>query len=202
MNQVFLVTYQSAAMPLTVVARDVADAFNVFHLWRETHAVHALNDNAQLQKLTAHCLADEPQLRDVVESGSRGVAYWLGHREGWTIASPEGERLGELTAPQSAVKCWEFPDLNDLGTVLVFEETRERAIATLHLYSLDRCGWDANYWSFSELSPWRLNDEKLTLREEMFDGRTGVGMLCDDGLWRIYPADYDATRGARVPRAE
>ena len=69
--------------------------------------------------------------------------------------------------------------------------TLERAIASSHLYSLDQTGGPAEYDKVIELSPWLLTGPLVTLREEMFEGITGVGMKCEDGFYRIFPADYD-----------
>ena len=42
-----------------------------------------------------------------------------------------------------------------------------------------------------EMSPWLLRGPQVTLREDMDIGLTGVGSVCEDGFWHIFPADYE-----------
>ena len=107
------------------------------------------------------------------------------------ISAPDGEARGLVAPPAPNVHCFVVTGFDDVSTVYVFAQTLERAIATLHLYSLDQSGGDAEYDTIEELSPWLLMGPKVTLREEMFEGETGIGHECDDGFWRIFPADHD-----------
>ena len=50
-------------------------------------------------------------------------------------------------------------------------------------FSVDGRGW--------EMSPWLLKGPQVTLREDMDVGLIGVGAVCEDGFWHIFPADYE-----------
>ena len=39
--------------------------------------------------------------------------------------------------------------------------------------------------------PWLLRGPQVTLRVDMDMGLTGVGAVCEDGFWHIFPADYE-----------
>lgn len=190
MHNVYLVSINTSLEQATIVARDKEEAVTLFDLWREEHAPHAIEDGFTMVLLTEHDLAQHPQLQEAVLTGCKGVAWWIGHREGWLIAPADGDEEGLVAPPQTTVGCFVFPDTEDFGTVYVFAETEERAIAMLHLHSLDKYGWDASYKRHFEMSPWLLQGEKITLREEMFAGRVGIGRQDADGVWHILPADY------------
>lgn len=193
MHNVYLVSINTSLEQATIVARDKEEAATFFDLWREEHAPHAIEDGFAMVHLTEHDLAQHPQLQEAVLSGRKGVAWWIGHCEGWLIAPADGDEEGLVAPPQTTVGCFVFPDTEDFGTVYVFAETEERAIATFNLHSLNRFGWDASYVRHFEMSPWLLQGDKITLREEMFGGRTGVGQLDVDGTWHIVPS------GRRAP---
>lgn len=190
MTKVFAITSDALADSVTLVARDSAEAHRMFLLWLEVHAPAAMNAPAQIQELTDEQLAATPQLAQGAQGGI-GVAWWRGHREGWSLGAPDGPPLGVAAPPVPDVHCFQVSGFEGAQTVYVFAETRERAIATLHLYSLDQSGCEADYESLAEVSPWTLTGPLVTLREAMFEGETGIGHECEDGFWRIFPADYD-----------
>jgi len=118
-----------------------------------------------------------------------GIARWIDHRAPWIVAAPDDdEPVGRIAPPEIGVGCFLFT--GEDGTLYVVGRTLERAIATSHLFSLDQTGGPAEYDKVIELSPWQLTGPMITLREEMFEGITGVGMKCEDGFYRIFPADY------------
>lgn len=190
MPHVFMVVSDALPTPVTIVARDSDEALRIFCIWRECSARTLGTMSATVTRFTDDDLARVPQLADAAQVGMVGVARWLGHREGWVVTVPDDdEPMGQIAPPETSVSCFVFSH-EDYGTLHVFAETMERAIATLHLYSLDQNGWDAEYDDLVELSPWLLTGPMVTLREDMFDSITGVGMLCEDDFWRIFPADY------------
>ncbi|MCW1381970.1 hypothetical protein OLX02_03960 [Novosphingobium sp. KCTC 2891] len=190
MPHVFMVTSAALPTPVIIVARDSDEALRNFWIWRECSAGKLGTMSAIVTRFTADDLARVPQLADAARSGMAGIARWVGHREGWIVTTPDDdEPAGQVAPPKTEISCFVFSHADD-GTLHVFAETMERAIATLHLYNLDQNGWDADYDDVVELSPWLLTGSMVTLREEMFDGITGVGMRCEDGFWRIFPADY------------
>lgn len=191
MPHIFIVTSDALPAPVTVIARDSDEAFRLFYIWHRHNAIDLGHETATVTMLTAQDLSSTPQLAEAAQSGMVGIARWVGHHEGWIVTVPDDdEPAGQIAPPETEVSCFVFSHADD-GTLHVFAETIERAIATLHLYSLDQNGWDAEYDAVVELSPWMLTGPMVTLREEMFDGITGVGMRCEDGFWRIFPADYD-----------
>jgi len=51
----------------------------------------------------------------------------------------------------------------------------------------------AGTWKFGaavESSPWLQHGKLITLRAEMFAGKTGIGHPYEDGFRRVFPADY------------
>lgn len=198
MFNTFTVKCKSAPAPVTIIAPDTDEALKTFHLWQKHHAPGSAHEDAKVSQFHELDLALQPQLHDAVRKGRAGVAWWVGHREGWTITAPKDKAAGEIAPPFTSICCYVFPDTEDFGTFYTFAETRERAIATLHLHSLERLGWDAVYGEAVELSPWLLMDEKISLREEMFKGLTGVAEKAADGTWHIVPADRRAPNGRPI----
>ena len=43
------------------------------------------------------------------------------------------------------------------------------------------------------MSSWLLRGPQVTLRDDMDMGLTGVGAVCEDGFWHIFPADYETS---------
>ena len=128
-----------------------------------------------------------------------GVAQWINRERGWIVLGPTFDLIGHFAPPPSEVHCFmvsgsEYRDMH------VFAETRERAIATFHLYSLDANGWEGDYSEVREIPDTQLTGALSTLREGMEEGLTGVGCKCDDVFWRIFPADYDFPIVRRTPR--
>ena len=191
MFNIYLATSHLLPDPVTIVAENHDEAALLFTIWRSfnvtgDHVVHA-----EITKLTDADLAQTPQLTELTHSLLPGIARWVGHREGWIVIAPDDlEPAGELALPECPVTCFAFETPDD-GLMLIVAETMERAIATLHLYSLDQNGWDAEYSAVKEIAPWPFTGLMVTLREEMFEGKTGVASECEDGFFRIFPADYD-----------
>ena len=172
-----------------VIAHDVPEAFGLFWRWAE-HNELDLSDLAEPIEAVPYDLSRMPQLAEAAKSGMVGIARWVDHREGWNATNPDDNTpAGQLALPETDVCCFIFT--GEDGTLYVFAETLERAIATSHIYSLDQSGGPAEYGNVVEHSPWLLTGPMVTLREEMFEGETGVGLKCEDGFWRIFPADYD-----------
>jgi hypothetical protein len=180
--------------PLTcrviVIAHDVPEAFELFWRWAEQNELDLSGLAEPIEAVLLDDLSRTPQLAEAARSGMVGIARWIDHRAPWIVAAPDDdERVGHIAPPEIGVGCFQFT--GEDGTLYVVAETLERAIAASHLYSLDQTSSPAEYDTVVELSPWQLTGPLLTLREEMFEGEAGVGMKCEDGFWRIFPADYD-----------
>ncbi|KTR82484.1 hypothetical protein NS277_13470 [Novosphingobium barchaimii] len=191
MLNVYAVNSNRIYDPVTIVAHDAEEAFRNFLLWSSRHAPEALDGDSEVVQLTERDLALQPQLRDAASSGHTGVAWWMGHHEGWLITAPDGDAAGETAPPYTPIKCYAFTGSDEFGTIYVFTKTPELASAMLHLHGLARFGSDVDFEDVNEISPWLLTDGKMTMREQMFERVTGVGRPCEDGIWRIFPADYD-----------
>lgn len=190
MLNIYLATSSFLPDPVTIVAENHDDAALLFTIWRSYHVSGDHVVPAEIAKLSEADLAQTPQLAELTRSMQPGIARWVGHREGWLVTAPDDlEPAGELALPECPVTCFAFETPDD-GRMLIAAETLERAIATLHLWSLDQNGWDAEYSSVKEISPWTFTGPMVTLREEMFEGKTGVGAECEDGSIRLFPADH------------
>jgi hypothetical protein len=180
--------------PLTsrviVIAHDVPEAFAMFWQWAEHNDIDLSGLAEPIEAVLLDDLSRTPQLDEAAKSGMVGIARWIDHRAPWIVAAPDDdEPVGRIAPPEINIGCFLFT--GEDGTLYVVAGTLERAIATSHLYQLDQSGGPADYAEVVELSPWQLNGPLVTLREEMFEGITGVGMICEDGFYRIFPADYD-----------
>ncbi len=190
MFNIYLATSSFLPDPVTIVAENHDEAALLFTIWRSFHVNGNHVVSAEITKLTEADLAQTPQLAELAYSMQSGIARWVGHHAGWIVTAPEDlEPAGEIALPECPVTCFAFETPDD-GRMLVVAETLERAIATLHLYSLDQNGWDAEYSSVKEVSPWALIGPMVTLREEMFEGKTGIAAECEDSFWRLFAADY------------
>lgn len=190
MMKVFLATSDARHAPLTVIARHKDEALRIAFLWREAHALHMLGDEVWLIELSEDDLEYQPQLAELALSGGVGVAWWTGEQGGWLLGPPDGEHLGEIAPPPAPVRCYGFLTMEYGGTYVV-AETYARAVELLHAYSHHLNGWDAEFGAAVEISPWLLHGRLITLRAEMFAGKTGIGHPCEDGFWRVFPADYE-----------
>jgi hypothetical protein len=188
---VFTFICGSSDEAVTLFASDRAQARNMFIEWGGLRGFDVLQLEYQVAQLDECDLAMQPQLAAAASSGATGVGSWLGHRGGWAITPASDEPLGLPAPPEPDVRCYVVAG-EDCGQLYVFAETLERAIATYDLWSLDRNGWQGEYDRIHEISRWLLTGPKITLREEMDEGLTGVAGVCEDGFWRIFPADYDA----------
>jgi hypothetical protein len=197
MFNTFTVKCKSAPAPVTIIAPDADEALKTFHVWQKHHAPGSAHDDAKVCQLHELDLALQPQLQDAVEKGRTGVAWWLGHREGWTITAPADKAAGEIAPPTTSVCCYVFPDTEDFGTFYAFAETRERAIATLHLHSLERLGWDAVYGEAVELALAADGRENHLARRYVqgTDRRGGEGRR---RLMAYHPADRRGPNGRPI----
>lgn len=190
MLNVYLATSEALPDAITIIAEDADEAALSFTVWRAMNLPAGDVVHADIVRLSERDLERTPQLAELASSWQSGIARWVGHREGWVVVSPgDMEPAGSLEPPQCPVSCFLFTH-EDFGSLHVVAETMERAIATLHLWSLDRNGWSADYNTVTEVSPWQLSGPMMTLREDMFAGKVGVGLECEDGFWRVFPADY------------
>ena len=199
MTKVYQVMSEGLSGPVTIVARNADDAFANFWVWREKYAGDLQNEPAEVVEMAADDLAKLPQLADAALGGLVGVAQWLDRDRGWIVLGPTYDLIGHFAPPPSEVRCFmisgsDYPDMR------VFAETRERAVATFHLYSLDANGWEGDYDQVREIPSTQLTGALSTLIEGMEQGLTGIGHQCDDGNWRIFPADYDFPIVRRTPR--
>lgn len=175
---------------VTIIAHDADEAYLIFLAWCDHHRGGIPSGDTEVLRLDRFDLAGDPALLEALNTGQTGIARWLGHHAGWLVTLPDVDTPGVVAPPFCPLSCFLF-ETQDFGAIYVVAETQERATALLHLRSLDRNGWDADYDGVREISPWTLTGYMGTLREDMFVGKTGVGLECEDGYWRIFPADYE-----------
>lgn len=108
MTNAYLATTHAIYDPVTLVARDLDEAFRLFHLWRGTHAPDMIDAVALIAPLPDQDLADQPQLAAVVEIGRVGVAWWAAELGGWTVGTADDDALGEIVPPAPPVRCFVF----------------------------------------------------------------------------------------------
>ncbi|WP_225207841.1 hypothetical protein [Novosphingobium huizhouense] len=187
MARVFLASDHSWRTPLTIVARDNDEAFRMAYLWSQAHAPDVFEKEIGLTELFEDDLAFQPQLADFAKSGGVGVAWWTGEHDGWLLGAPDGAALGEIAPPSPDLQIYAFQTMEPGGTYVV-AESGQHALELLNVYSHRTNGWPASYHQVLHLSAWLLHGRVITLRDEAFAGRTGVGRECKDGFYRVLAA--------------
>lgn len=192
MARVFLASDCSWRTPLTIIARDGDEAFRFAYLWCVAHDPAVFAKEIGLTELFDEDLAFQPQLAEIARSGLLGVAWWTGKEDGWLVGPPDGEALGEIAPPSPSLQVYVFQTMEPGGTYVV-AETDMHALELLNAYSRHRNGWDASYHQVIRLSAWLLHGRVITLRDEMFAGKVGIGHECEDGFYRVCAPDDDLT---------
>lgn len=194
MARIFLATISAKDTPLTVVADAEDEAFRIAYLWREAHAPHTLPTELWVIELGEADLVRRPDLTKLTDEEGSGVAYWTSNEGGWLVGSPDSKLLGEIAPPSPLMRCFGYLTMEQGGTYVV-AETFGQATKLLHAYSRHLNGWDAQFGAAVEISAWLLHGNKITLRDEMFAGKSGIAHRCEDGIWRVFPPSL-------VPRSE
>lgn len=169
--KIFQYNCRSFAYPVNVFAQDLGQSAAIFDMWWRNHAKFFDLAEALVEELEHEAVAREnPQLADVMITGTLGIGYWLGHREGWVVAAPDDPPAGLVFPLEPAdVKCFVFHD-EDMGELMLFAPTRESASSSFDHFVDDIDGWDDAYPSITERSPWLLTGDKLPLRLGMEQG--------------------------------
>lgn len=190
MLQIYLAMTDRRHDPVTLVARDIDEAFRLFHLWRCAHAAELADADVMVAALSERDLANRPELSAVLELGRIGVAWWVSDGGNWVVGTADDDALGVIAPPRPPVRCFTFDNVGSESIVYVFAETINAAVEVLRTFNSTWGRGVPHYASASEMSPWLFIGSMVTLREEMFEGKTGVGFRDGDGTWQIIPADY------------
>ena len=191
MLRVFQIASNVTTTPVCAIAFDDGAASRIFSKWVERHHPGEQVDRPRVRLVGANELALQPQLTSAVERCVEGIAYWCGHRLGYYVAAPHEVQLGALGPPATLMKCFEVDD--EAEVMLVFARTSEHARELFTVWNRLAYGDDGKSATIEEMSPWLLRGPQVTLREDMDMGLTGVGAVCEDGFWRIFPADHEPT---------
>ena len=89
------------------------------------------------------------------------------------------------------MKCFEVDD--EAEVVVVFAHTSDHARELFDEWNRRAYGDGGKNATVEEMSRWLLKGPQVTLREDMDVGLIGVGAVCEDGFWRIFPADHEPT---------
>jgi len=191
MIKVYEFNCAALGLPVTIFARNVSQAHEMFELWHSYHTPFLPITLTTISESSLRHLTDTPQLAEAARAGITGVGYWMGHREGWCIRPADGDTPGVIAPLLPTVRY--FVGVSDeIGEVLVFAECRHDADKIYDEYHRDCMGWSDDAQDLTEMSRWLLTDAKVTLREDMEAGLTGIGRECEDGFWHILPPDYEA----------
>ena len=191
MLRVFQIASNGTATPVSIIASDDGSASRIFNSWLERHHPDELTDEPHVRAVGANKLALQPQLANAADGGVEGVIYWCGHRLGFYVAAPHEVQLGALGPPATLVKCFEEDDEAEVR--VDFAHTSEHACELFTEWNRLADGDDGESATVTEMSRWLLRGPQVTLREDMDVGLTGVGAVCEDGFWHIFPADYEPT---------
>lgn len=193
MLRVFQIASDVTTTPVCVIASDNGAASKIFGKWVERHHPDEQVEGPHVRLVGANELALQPQLASAVERGAEGATYWCGHRLGYYVAAPHEVQLGALGPPATLVKCFEVDDEADVR--IVFAHSADHARELFTVWSRLAYGDDGESATLEEVSPWLLRGPQVTLREDMDIGLTGVGAVCEDGFWHVFPADYEPSYG-------
>ena len=189
MLRVFEIASNVTTTPVSIIASDDGAASKIFSKWVERHHPGEQVERPRVRLVGANDLALQPQLAEAADGNVEGVAYWCGHRLGYYVAAPGEVQLGALGTATTLVKCFEVDDEADV--MLVFAHTMELARELFTVWNRLAYGDDGENATVEEMSPWLLRGPQVTLREDMDIGLTGVGAVCEDGFWHVFPADYE-----------
>ena len=189
MLSVFQIASNVTTTPVSIIASDDGAASRIFSKWVDRHHPGEQVERTRVRLVGANELALQPQLAIAVESGVEGVTYWCGHRLGYYVAAPQEVQLGALGPPETLVKCFEVDDEAEVR--MVFAHSSDHARELFTVWNRLAYGDDGENATVEEMSPWLLKGPQVTLREDMEIGMTGVGDVCEDGFWHIFPAIYE-----------
>lgn len=190
MNKVYEFNCAALGLPVTIFAKNVGKAHEMFELWRSYHAPFLAITETTIGESSVSHLDDRPQLAEAARAGIAGVGYWMGHRDGWCIRPADGDAPGVIAPLVPAVKYYAW-NSEDIGEVLVFAETRHDADKIYDEFHRDQTGWEDDFPDVKEMSRWLLTGPKVTLREDMDVGLTGIGRECEDGSYEVPLTDTE-----------
>ena len=194
MLRVFKMSSNLTTDPVTVIAPHAEAAHSMFEIWAEEHCFAQQIEEPKLSLVSADDLAVQPQLENAARQGVSGIAYWCGHRLGYLVAAPQEHQYGAIAPSEPNVRCFAVDDQAE--EVLVFARNLDEALSFYRVWNATAYGCeDTERTSASEVTRWLLSGPQVTLREEMDLDQIGVGQLCEDGFWRVFPADYEPTIG-------
>lgn len=175
-------------IPLTVIADSYEAAEQLYLAWREAQGLGLPCKWKQVALRDSAWLADHPQLAGLAGNGTAGIAYWLSHREGWTLASPEDEPVGQLQPPKAPVRCF-WIELDGGFSSIISATSQEHAVTMFLAWQQGIRGRRPRRFTVREKSRWLLTGDKYVLREEMDAGMMGIAARAEPGGWHIFPPD-------------
>ena len=191
MQRIYLAHSTITSLPLRIVAPDSKVALDIYKVWSARMNGGEPPEGIEIELLSRNALALEPQLHAVMGEGMQGICYWLGHRPGYVVAAPGEPFMGYVAPPPCEVRCYVVDD--DADETLVFAHSMDLARAIYIEWCKEAYGDGGDEESIEEISRWLLPGPMATLREDMDVGLTGVGSICEDGFWRIFPANHEPT---------
>lgn len=177
--------------PVTIFARTNAEVFGIFYVWLLHHSPEKGNIDAWIEPLYHTELTQNPQLLAAALGEKIGVGWWAGHRDGWKIADAVDAPLGAVAPPETDVHCYLVKG-QGFKKQFLFAKSPQEALTMFDRLCCDPDNSPVEFNGMTRISPWLLEHERITLREQMYEGLTGVARNCDDGYWRIMPVETEA----------
>ncbi|GAC1580320.1 MAG: hypothetical protein NVS3B5_13840 [Sphingomicrobium sp.] len=91
------------------------------------------------------------------------------------------------------MRCFRFSGDDEFGEVHVFAEDEQEASAIYQRFSAEMTGEESEYSERREIAREALVGPLELLQQDMDQGFKGIACECDDGMWRVFPADYEAS---------
>ena len=192
--RLFIVTGVDRLPPTYIAAASEDDARRVFVEFMTHRAPFHRGEIRHVSEPGANWLANRPQLsaaiNDANDRGEAGVAWWLGHREGWLVQRAAAQPAGSLSAQAPDVRYYRLDDDKGLD-VAVFAFDKDEAVLIFQIWHMTMFGRYREAFSIRRVSPWLLIGDQLSLRENMHIGLVGIGAQLANGDWRIVQPDED-----------
>jgi len=177
--------------PITIIARDLERAANIYAQWFVHHhgARKSGRDMLDMRVLTDGYVCAQPNMQDLMEAGHEGVCYWLEEAQVWNIASPTADMVGQLERPME-IQGFAFHDEGE-EPVWVFAHDLAEAHAVYDIWHREEWGSPAEWDCIRRISQADIPMGRMTLLEDMATDAVGIAAETDDGTWRICSPEKD-----------
>jgi hypothetical protein len=177
-------------IPVTIFARDLDDAEQIYRDWVRSHHPDQSGLPLMIFPYGEDRLEARPLLFEAATLGETGVGYWQGSKGAWIVGQPQHEQLGELAVPEGRVGYYQVT-AEPGDDAKVFATSFEQATTLYCAWHIDAYGSLPERFFIDRRSRWELVGEFATLRDDLEAEISGVGRFDNYGVRRILPAAWE-----------